>query len=148
MQVARRQFALTLGCWLAMASELGLAAERYQIAREADLVVTGKLSGARWWPWFGGWRLTGELVVNETLWGQPPNARNLPYRFVCSCCPFWPRQDPRQFEGILGLWFLKVEAGDLRSAGDCADPGYRPREDLNDMRAFLGRRKKATPSPR
>jgi len=112
------------------------------MARSAQLIVVGKLQRVTGLPWFGGWRFSGEVKVEGVLWGRAEIGQALPYRFVCSCCSFWPRPRVEDLAGSSAIWFLdKQDDGGWRSAGTCSDPGYRPLTDLEDMRQFLRTRR-------
>ena len=124
------------------------AVERYEIARRAHLVVVASLDNVNSWPWIDGWHFSADLKVAETVWGQTPKGKTLPYRFICSCCPKWRRPDLLQFKGVVGLWFLDVAKEGVRSSGGCADPGYRPLALLEEMRTFLHTRSQPGLSPK
>src|SRR5947199_8177559 len=68
-----------------------LAAEKYEIAKNADLVVVGYLRKPWSFPWFDGWHFLGSIHVDEVLSGTTSPGQELSYRFVCSCCPIWPK---------------------------------------------------------
>ena len=60
-----------------------LATEKYTIARYTDIAVVGKFSDVRTARHFHGWRLTGNLIVEESLYGSIPQGTRLYYEFDC-----------------------------------------------------------------
>lgn len=121
------------------------AIEKYAISKDAQIVLTGELKRVMGFPWFGGWRFYGELEVREVLWRETPLGKQpLSYRFVCSCCPYWPRPDIASITNRLGLWFLNRSGADYwESAGTCSDAGFRPIYEINNFRNFLQLRRGA-----
>src|SRR5215831_14822673 len=88
-----------------------LATEKYEIAKNADLVVVGQLRKTLSFPWFDGWRFSGSIHVDEVLSGTALPGQELSYRFVCSCCPIWPKPAVELVANQKGLWFLDRRNG-------------------------------------
>lgn len=69
------------------------ATEKYWVAREAEFIVVGTFHKQFEFPWFDGWRVTGSIQIEQTLYGN-----GLPERLnansVCECCEgrrrWWP----------------------------------------------------------
>src|ERR1017187_2719744 len=67
------------------------ADEKYSIARQATMIVVAQFHDAWSYPWFDGWHVRGILTVSRVVRGDARPTDNLSLRFVCSCCPMWPR---------------------------------------------------------
>ena len=114
------------------------ATEKHWIARNAELVVVGRLRIGSAIPWFDGWHLWGTIAVEEVISG-PKIGKSVAYRFVCSGCVMWPRPNFNWLEDRRGLWFLRQSGGGRwTTAGvDVGDPGYRSLEDNGDLIQYL-----------
>jgi hypothetical protein len=119
------------------------AEERYSIARNADLVVVGHLRDVTATKHRDGWHFRARVVVTEVLFGRATRGQILAYRFACTCCPATPRPPLADIGRQDGLWFLlRTNSQAWGSAGtSCADPGFRPISDRNDMMKVLHDRK-------
>jgi hypothetical protein len=96
---------------------------------------------------FHGWRLTGSLIVEDSLYGLIPKGTRLPYEFDCSDCPLDRRNDVKTICNRRGLWFLRRSNRAWTSAGsEPGDPGYRPIENRNDMEKFFRAYRTGEPS--
>ena len=127
-----------LGC--IVFGSFAFGTEKYSIASQAELVVVGKIENVTAYPWFGGWRFAGDIVPREVLFGRTDLGASIPYEFVCSCCPFWPKPEFVKLTVTTGIWFLNKSKGHWETAGNCSDPGYRSIVDLKAFRAYLSRR--------
>ena len=115
-----------------------LATEKYTIARYTDIAVVGKFSDVRTARHFHGWRLTGNLIVEESLYGSIPQGTRLYYEFDCSDCPVYPRIYVKTIFNTKGLWFLRRSNRGWAPAGtERGDPGHRSIEYRNDMANFF-----------
>jgi len=116
-----------------------VATEKYWIARNAQLVVVGRLKGASAVLRDDGWHITGTIAKEEVLFGPTGQKTDIAYHFACSCCPRSRRPSLSMLSKGRGLWFLnKLSDREWESAGpECGDPGYRGIELLEDMRSFL-----------
>jgi hypothetical protein len=115
------------------------ATEKLTIAAEAKMVVVGRLLDATRIPWFDGWHIKGDLLVEEVLFGSGEKAGSkLAYSFRCSCCAMWPPPDVSATLKKPGVWFLAPRDGTgFTSAGSCSDPGWRPIETRGAFGALL-----------
>ncbi len=111
------------------------AVEKYWMARNAQLVVVGRLINATERQQGSGWLIQGSIVVTEVLFGPGEPGQKVTYRFLCSCCP---KPDLNTIQLQEGLWFLnEAGAGNWTTAGSCEQPGYRPIRERDDIRQFL-----------
>ena len=140
MQLSDR---VLLQCWLfLLLATCVFSAERYTIARSSQLVVVGRIERVRGTFRSGSWHIDGTITPTEVLYGRAPTGTALHYRFTCACCPR-SRSDIAWLSRAEGLWFLiRIDRKSWTSAGECSDPGYRPIEYLDEMRAFLRFRRK------
>ena len=86
----------------------------YWIAREAQLIVVGKLHPMHSYLWFDGWHMGGTIQVKETLFGRAP-AATLEFHEVRKFAAgyYWwiPPKYPAS-TGDLKLWFLRKGTGE------------------------------------
>jgi hypothetical protein len=117
---------------------LGLfATEKYEIAKTADLVVTGQIRKTWSFPWFDGWHFFGSIYVDKVLFGPSSPGEELAYHFTCSCCPIWPRP-ALGLANKKGVWFLnRRNTGGWSASGSCSDGGYRDLLSLADYRSYF-----------
>jgi len=131
--------------WTFGAVSLSMGTERSAIVRSASTIVVGTMRDVRMLPWFDGWHISGSIVVETALMGSIAARDKLSFRFVCSCCPLWPRPDTA-YTREKGIWFLVPSGqGTWGSAGSCSDPGYRPLSGLDDYRRDIRLIPKKTP---
>ena len=131
---------LLLLVWIGGAACALTAVEKYWIARNAKTIVVGRLQDVWSFPWFDGWHFRGTISVNELLVGNARSGERLRFRFVCACCPLWPRPDIKDLARNEGIWFLTASGdGTWKSAGDCSDPGYRPVSEIEAFRSMLAK---------
>lgn len=137
MQLKRRDRPIQLLALSFLLCGLCLGApERINIARQADLVVVGRLVHLHKRLESAGWRISGTIVVTELLFGKMPG-QHIRYEFLCSCCPKLPAPPFERFV-IEGIWFLRATRSNTwESAGECSDPGVRRKSDLPIFREFL-----------
>jgi hypothetical protein len=79
----------------------------------------------------------GTITPAEVLFGPQLAGQKLRYHFVCTCCR--PSPDLEIFTRKDDIWFFnKATEGYWTSAGSsCADPGYRPIDQRNEMAEYL-----------
>lgn len=120
------------------------ASEKYAIAAKAKLIVVGRLVNVTRIPWFDGWHIEGDLLVDEVMFGGARKAGSkLGYSFTCSCCTAWPPPNVDATVKNAGIWFLiPADQSSWNSAGSCSDPGWRPFEAKAAFAAFLRDRQK------
>jgi hypothetical protein len=115
-----------------------ISTEKYWIARNAEIAIVGQFRDFTTARQFHGWRLTGSLIVEDSLYGLIPKGTRLPYEFDCSDCPLDRRNDLKTICNRRGLWFLRRSNRAWTSAGsEPGDPGYRPFENRHDMLKFF-----------
>ena len=127
---------LSIGtCWLQ-------ANEKSGIARNAGLVVVGRLTAVWSFPWIDGWHFRGQLKVARVLWGSAKPGDSLDYRFVCDECGFWPRPRMDPFDNVRGLWFLNRSTGASwrPNSTQSGDTGFRYMRDLQYFEKVLSKR--------
>ncbi|MBM3813274.1 MAG: hypothetical protein FJW20_16740 [Acidimicrobiia bacterium] len=122
---------------LLLASVPLFAPQRYSTVASADTIITGKIRWTSRYPWFGGWRLNGEITVAGSLYSTAKPPPIIPHRFLCSCCPMWPPPNSGWMQEEQGIWFLKKSGPSWTSAGECYEPGFRPIAELGEVRAWL-----------
>jgi len=142
--------ALVLACSVAPLK----STEAHWIAKNADAVAVGRFSDFQITPLRSnvyaqlepGWRLTGTLLVDESLFGPISNGARLPYEWDCRRCPT-PSHSARDMLKRNGLWFIRRLNGRWASAGsEIGDPGYRLISEREFFATYLRERSKTSES--
>jgi hypothetical protein len=137
--------AIYLAVLLAVGGNSG-AVEKYAIAADAKCVVVGRLVNAQQTPIAGGWDITGQVFVEDVLFGKVERGSRIPYRFRCSCCVKSPAPDLDSTVKNTGIWFLlPAPQSTWTSAGSCSDPGWRPVQERRSFSEFLKHRQEQKP---
>jgi len=142
--------ALALACSVAPLKSI----EAHWIAKNADAVAVGRFSDFQFIPLRSnvyaqlepGWRLTGTLLVDESLFGPISNGERLPYEWDCRRCPT-PSHWEKDVLKHNGLWFLRrLKNGRWgASAGsEMGDPGYRLMSEREFFIKYLRERSKTS----
>jgi len=125
---------------LLLFSPAGRGAEKFSIAKSADLIVIGRLHAMRFKPDDGGWGATGNLAVSRWVLGGPQARQVIKYYFACSCCVSDASDDFKRMIANEGIWFLVRDKQDqFRPAGSCQDPGFRPMRELAVFERYIKR---------
>lgn len=84
------------------------AIEKHWIARQAQVIVVGTYKPNLTYPWFDGWRLTGEIRISEVLYG-PRIPGRIRLKLVCPWaeCDSWPPPTWPHPALLPSLWFLR-----------------------------------------
>jgi hypothetical protein len=123
---------------LALLGPIASGTDKRAAALSAQIIVVGKLDDLRGFPWVDGWHTSGTIRVQEVLKGTLTPGTALPYRFVCSCCHFWPRPGTREMFQEMGIWMLnRNKEGMWESAGNCSDPGFKPLSERNEITKLI-----------
>jgi hypothetical protein len=120
---------------------IAFAPEKHSRIDSSDLIATGRLTNFVAYPWFDGWHISGDIVIDRVLGTKVPlTTREISYAFVC-CCSWSSIRELRRISETSGIWYLRSKAGSWQPAGwSCGDPGYSPirtRKDLEDLRRAI-----------
>ena len=136
-----------LAALVSLCSEPASAPERGAIARRADVVVVGRLEGAKATRHRDAWLIQGRIAVDEVVFGPVKRDQRLDYEFVCYDCPK-SRPGLKVLSTKKGLWFLiHSTSGVWESAAlsPSTDLGVRGLDELEYFRGVLRLREGSKP---